>query len=307
MLKYPSIENHFNVNKSKKIMAWIDKEFYATEKIHGSNIQIKITEHDIAYFSRNREITDPDPFYTRLLNSTNTPKIIEVATKYLQDQNLTEIYIFGELYGAGIQNMQYTENINNIQQFRVFDVFVTKDDTMKTLSKSEFYNLFDESLRVPDMNITGTLKELINNELDNNSKLGGETEGLVYKPIESQILELQNDRILNYVAVKHKTEQFTEIKAMPKVKKELCDSDLKFIENISRYFTMARLEGLLGKIAIEPSLQNLSKIIPEYLDDVKNDYLKTEEPTYFNDNLLNKQAKLVVTLVKELLMNSCTN
>lgn len=307
MLKYPSIENHFNVNKSKKIMAWIDKEFYATEKIHGSNIQIKITKHDIAYFSRNREITDPDPFYTRLLNSTNTPKIIEVATKYLQDQNLTEIYIFGELYGADIQNMQYTENINSIQQFRVFDVFITKYNIMRTLSKAEFYNLFNESLRVPDMNITGTLKELINNELDTNSKLGGQTEGLVYKPIESQTLELQDGSILNYVAVKHKTERFTEIKAMPKAKKELCDSDLKFIKNISRYFTMARLEGLLGKMAIEPSLQNLSKIIPEYLDDVKNDYLKTEEPTYFNDNLLNKQAKLVVTLVKELLVNSCAN
>lgn len=30
MLKYPSIENHFNISKSKKIMAWIDRLFYAT-------------------------------------------------------------------------------------------------------------------------------------------------------------------------------------------------------------------------------------------------------------------------------------
>ena len=91
---------------------------------------------------------------------------------------------------------------------------------------------------------------------------------------------------------------------MPKVKKEMLDEDLKFIENVSRYFTMTRLEGLLGKLAIEPSMQNLSQIIPAYINDVKEDYLKTEEPSYFNEKLLGKQANLVVKLVKELLMNS---
>lgn len=304
MLKYPSIENHFNINKSKKIMAYIDKMFYATEKIHGANMQIRLTGNSTQYFSRNREVDDTDPFYVRINNASNTPKILEIARNYMQDNTLDEMYIFGELYGADVQNMQYTENLENIQQFRVFDVFVNKDNHMRTLSQDEFYELFDASLRVPDVGITGTLRELINNELDNNSRLGGETEGLVYKPIESQDLELQDGSITNYVAVKHKTERFAEIKSMPKVKKEMLDEDLKFIENISRYFTMSRLEGLLGKLAIEPSMQNLSQIIPAYINDVKEDYLKTEEPSYFNEKLLGKQANLVVKLVKELLMNS---
>lgn len=303
MLKYPSIENHFNVNKSRKIMAWIDKTFYATEKIHGSNLQIKLTPNSIQCFSRNRELDNKDPFYTRLIGASNTPVIIETAKKYMQDNNLEEVYIFGELYGAGIQNMRYEENLNNTQQFRVFDIFIVKDGKMKTLSQSEFYTLFDQSLRVPDMNITGTLKELISNELDTNSKLGGKTEGLVYKPVESQNLELQDSSILNYIAVKHKTEEFTEIKAMPKEKKEMCDADIKFIEDISRYFTMPRLESLISKLAIELDIRNLSQIIPAYLNDVKEDYLKTENPTYFNEKLLNKQAGLVVKLVKDKLNN----
>lgn len=299
MLKYPSIENHFIVNKSRKIIAWINKTFYATEKIHGSNLQIKLTPDNIQYFSRNRELDNEDPFYTRLIGASNTPVIIETAKNYMQDNNLEEVYIFGELYGAGIQNMQYKENLSNTQQFRVFDIFIAKDGKMRTLSQSEFYTVFAEFLRVPDMNITGTLKELISNELDTNSKLGGKKEGLVYKPVESQNLELQDGSILNYVAVKHKTEEFTEIKAMPKEKKEICDADIKFIEDISRYFTMPRLESLISKLAIELDIRNLSQIIPAYLNDVKEDYLKTENPAYFNEKLLNKQAGLVVKLVKD--------
>jgi hypothetical protein len=106
------------------------------------------------------------------------------------------------------------------------------------------------------------------------------------------------------VAVKHKTEKFAEIKARPKVKAQMATEDVEFVNNISRYFTMSRLEGLLGKLAIKPDVRNLSKIIPAYLDDVKEDYIKTENPQYFNEKLLGKQANLVVNLVKELLMNN---
>lgn len=262
-------------------------------------MQIKLTPDSIQYFSRNRELDNEDPFYTRLIGASNTPIIIETAKKYMQDNNLEKMYIFGELYGAGIQNMQYKENLENIQQFRVFDTFIVRDGNMRTLSQTEFYTLFDQSLRVPDMNITGTLKELISNELNTNSKLGGKTEGLVYKPVDAQELELQNGSILNYIAVKHKTEEFTEIKAMPKEKKEMCDADIKFTEDVSRYFTMPRLESLISKLAIELDVRNLSQIIPAYLNDVKEDYIKTENPTYFNEKLLNKQAGLVVKLVKD--------
>ena len=62
MLKYPSIENHFNISKSGKIMSQLNKLFYATEKIHGSNMQIKLDKSGFTYFSRNRQLTDTDPF-----------------------------------------------------------------------------------------------------------------------------------------------------------------------------------------------------------------------------------------------------
>ena len=81
----------------------------------------------------------------------------------------------------------------------------------------------------------------------------------------------------------------------------MCDADIKCIEDVSRYFTMPRLESVISKMAIDLDIRNLSQIIPAYLDDVKTDYLKTENPAYFNEKLLNKQAGLVVKLVKELL------
>ena len=124
MLKYPSIENHFNITKSRKIMSQINNLFYATEKINGSNIQLKLDKQGFAYFSRNRQLTDTDPFYNKLVNAGNTKKILKIAESYLKSNSLDEMYIFGELYGAGILNMQYQENLNNIQQFRVFDVFI---------------------------------------------------------------------------------------------------------------------------------------------------------------------------------------
>lgn len=56
MLKYPSIENHFNINRSNKIMSQINKLFYATEKIHGFNMQIKLDKQGFAYFSRKKAV-----------------------------------------------------------------------------------------------------------------------------------------------------------------------------------------------------------------------------------------------------------
>lgn len=135
------------------------------------------------------------------------------------------------------------------------------------------------------------------------SALGGEKEGLVYKPINSQIFELDKETgaIQNYVAVKHKTERFTEIKNNAKEKKqiELSTEQAKFNSEIDRYFTRARLESVMSKETFEVDLKNLGKIIPLYLADVREDYLKTGEP--FFEKIFGKKACLVVQLVKEYL------
>lgn len=306
MLKYPSIENHFNIKTSRKITRNLDNLFYATEKIHGVNMQIEVDNNDnVSFYSRKGPLKVNEDHYDKFINASNTNKIIDAAKNYLKNnQSISVIHVFGELYGYKVQPMRYNENADKLQQYRVFDAFVKENDIYRSLSRKELYDAFDASLRVPDMNQTKTLREFISEEINQDSNLGGDIEGLVYKTVDSQILEFEESKVVHYVTIKHKTEKFSEIKNKIKEPRIFTDEESAFVEDIQRYFTMTRLEGVLGKLAMEPDFKKLEIIIPEYLNDVKEDYLKTEQPEYFDQKLLNKQAKLVVELVKEMLINS---
>ena len=302
MLKYPSLVNHYNVLKSRKLAAVFDKKsyFYATEKIHGSNMSIEFTENSTRYFSRNREVTlDDKALGSYLASTSNLPYIENAARLILNREEVNKIIVFGELYGANIQNMQYRENIDGVRQFKVFDVFVFEDNIAYSMSLAELIFHFS-GLTVPIMPGAMSLREYINTELPTESCFGGPIEGLVYKPHDRQILEFDNGVVCNYLGVKHKTEQFAEIKNVKKIKPELTADEYDFKINIENYFTMQRLDNLLSKGDIELSVKNLGSIIPAYLDDVKTDYIKDNPNAYFNQRILSKSMpSTVVKLVKE--------
>lgn len=279
-------------------MAVLDEKFYATEKIHGSNMSIEFTENSTRYFSRNREVTlDDKALGSYLASTTNLPFVENIARHMLDKAN--KIIVYGELYGASIQNMQYQENLDNIRQFRVFDVFVFEDNTAYSLSLKDLAFLFAD-LTVPRMTEIKTLREWLTTELPETSMLGGPIEGLVYKPLGGQTLAFDNGAVCNYLGVKHKTEQFAEIKSRKKEAPTLTDDEISFKDNIERYFTMQRLDNLISKGDIELSVRNLGTIIPAYLEDVKTDYIKDNPDSYFNQRILNKaMPSLVVKLVKE--------
>jgi len=267
----------------------MDDVFYATEKIHGSNMQILVTPNSVEKYSRNHLVSTEDSLGSRLDACENTHRMISLAQDYMKENpDVIEVYVFGELYGSGIQYMEYQENLDKVRNFRVFEIFVKTDKVFRSFSLEELQNFVPEDILVP---------------FTAESALGGEKEGLVYKPINSQIFELDKETgaIQNYVAVKHKTERFTEIKNNAKEKKqiELSTEQAKFNSEIDRYFTMARLESVMSKETFDVDLKNLGKIIPLYLADVREDYLKTGEP--FFDKIFGKKACLVVQLVKEYL------
>ena len=309
MLKYPSLENHYNITSSRKLMAVLDEEFYATEKIHGSNMSIEFTKDSTRYFSRNREVTLNDKALGSYLATTNNLKDIESIAKSILDgsvnlskkeNDITKVIVFGELYGSGIQNMEYAENKAGIKEFRVFDVFVFEEDNRAyTLTAEELLHVFGQ-LTVPFFTGVKPLREWLTTELPETSRLGGPIEGLVYKPFDGQILAFDNGAVCNYLGVKHKTEQFAEIKSRKKEAPVLTDDEINFKDNIERYFTMQRLDNLLSKGDIELSVRNLGAIIPAYLEDVKTDYIKDNPDSYFNQRILNKaMSSQVVKLVKE--------
>ena len=266
-------------------------------------MQILVTPNSVEYYSRNHLVNTEDSLGSRLDACENTHRMISLAQGYLKENpDVIEVYVFGELYGSGIQHMEYQENLDNVRNFRVFEIFVKTDKVFRSFSLEELQNFVPEDILVPFVRID-TLKNLMNTPLTAESALGGEKEGLVYKPINSQIFELDKETgaIQNYVAVKHKTERFTEIKNNAKEKKqiELSTEQAKFNYEIDHYFTMARLESVMSKETFDIDLKNLSKIIPLYLADVREDYLKTGEP--FFEKIFGKKASLVVQLVKEYL------
>ena len=290
-------------------MAVLDEEFYATEKIHGSNMSIEFTKDSTRYFSRNREVTLNDKALGSYLATTNNLKDIESIAKSILDgsvnlskkeNDITKVIVFGELYGSGIQNMEYAENKAGIKEFRVFDVFVFEEDNRAyTLTAEELLHVFGQ-LTVPFFTGVKPLREWLTTELPETSRLGGPIEGLVYKPFDGQILAFDNGAVCNYLGVKHKTEQFAEIKSRKKEAPVLTDDEINFKDNIERYFTMQRLDNLLSKGDIELSVRNLGAIIPAYLEDVKTDYIKDNPDSYFNQRILNKaMSSQVVKLVKE--------
>lgn len=186
-----------------------------------------------------------------------------------------------------------------IKEFRVFDVFVFEDDRAYTLSAGELLYIFGQ-LAVPIIAKVRPLREWLTTELPETSMLGGPIEGLVYKPLDGQMLYFDNGAVCNYLGVKHKTEQFAEIKSRKKEAPAITGDEISFKDNIERYFTMQRLDNLLSKGDIELSVRNLGTIIPAYLEDVKTDYIKDNPDSYFNQRILNKaMPSLVVKLVRE--------
>lgn len=185
MLKYPSIENYYNVFKNKYLTSFMDDVFYATEKIHGSNMQILVKPDSVEYYSRNQLVSVNDSLGSRLDACENTHRMISLVQDYMKENpDVIEVYVFGELYGSGIQHMEYQENLDKVRNFRVFEIFVKTDKVFRSFSLEELQNFVPEDIIVPFVRID-TLKNLMNTPLTVESALGGEKEGLVYKPINS--------------------------------------------------------------------------------------------------------------------------
>lgn len=275
------------------------------KKIHGSNISIEFTKEHIKYFTRKEEITlNNKHFWNRLLDCSNLEKIISIGKFLLNNSNHSKIIIYGELYGNKIQKMNYQENLNETNQFRVFDVFGFKEDgNVYSFGLLMLLQTFDENLLVPIKKDFKTLKEWIDTPLTSESELGGEKEGLVYKPLYSQILRFdKNNHLYGFIGVKHKREDFQEVKK-PKLIKTYTDEESEFIENITRYITPQRLDNVMSKESFELSNENIGKIIPLFLEDVKKDYLEDYE--YFQEKLFNKTvSRESLKLIKKVLSKS---
>ena len=207
--KYPSLVNHYAIGRENRIVQRLDDLWIATEKIHGANASYIIDKEGNESFAKRTSLINSEDKQFNQLPSCVSDSIKNSAKAILEDANADYVIVYGEYFGSGIQKMDYDIVKSGEKTFKVFDVLVHKHgdskDKFTVLSNGMFkyFSLYDLA---PIVSISKTLREYLNDEMDDDSLLGGYKEGLVYKPSEPYEID-ENHR---YVGVKRKTEKYLE-------------------------------------------------------------------------------------------------
>jgi hypothetical protein len=295
--KYPSLVNHYAKDKVRFISDFLDKKYYATEKINGENSQIILNKkNEFEYGSRSMLLSVGSPEQVRLNNIVEDKNIKEAILNIKKDfPNSVSINVYGEYYGPGVKKMNYDEDFKN---YRVFDVFVYNEDSIYVFGVEELKKYFNENQLVPIYSEVKTLNEFVNDTLENKSLLGGITEGKVYKPYDSyelQVIEIQESETGEvsykklFPVIKHKEEKFLEVVKKTKKKIELSEEEQELFNKMISYITEARFENLLshGKSYTK---ENFGELIKDYSEDIVKEFT-------FENNI---NWKDIPTLVKRL-------
>lgn len=325
-LKYPSLTNHYAVAKSRALSKYVmptneadlsrmypSTLWYATEKIDGSNISINIDldtgEWKVAKRSGLVENTPDGAPFSDVYNmvSEHDIKAIRNSLKYALRETHGVAHLYGELYGFKIQKQDYDLAKKRERGIRIFDAIIENPIPEYTLRLGRD-DLF-EAIAYTDLDMTpiireGTLLELMNEEPYSESKLGGVSEGLVYKPVETTcIIPGETD----FLGVKHKTEAYMETrgkstKREPKPFKSSVDQNL--YDAVKLYVTKQRVMNVLSH-GIEASFDNFGNIMASVKADIIDEFEKEnwnefEKGPFFTDDLetiVNKELNKPISVV----------
>jgi hypothetical protein len=170
-----------------------EEKFIIQEKYDGSNFQIIFVKNEPTKFaSRNQLILETDAknkFNTYKKTETVCTICSKIETFLKDDAAITKIYLFGEIYGRGIQKrLDYGPNV----EFRIFDLNI--DDVWQ--SQKEMYSfckrLDIDQFIVRDFGIHEFL-ECLKFDYESVENI----EGIVIKPYEMVNHNLQFKRIKN--------------------------------------------------------------------------------------------------------------
>ncbi len=126
--KYPSIENHYQKKFLYHVLETLptDTQFYITEKIHGANFAIYISQDEIKFASRNEFLGDKK-FYNYKEVVSKYQDCFDIIQQAVQGDEYYIIY--GEIFGGSIQKECYYKDQ---QDFVCFDIAIVKDDMIKS-------------------------------------------------------------------------------------------------------------------------------------------------------------------------------
>lgn len=278
--KYPSLVNHYAIGRENRIVQRLDELWIATEKIHGANASYIIDKEGSESFAKRTSLINSEDKQFNQLPSCVSDSIKNSAKAILEDANADYVIVYGEYFGSGIQKMDYDIVKSGEKTFKVFDVLVHKHgdskDKFTVLSNGMFkyFSLYDLA---PIVSTSKTLREYLNDEMDDDSLLGGYKEGLVYKPSEPYEID-ENHR---YVGVKRKTEKYLEKEKVstkiPKSKPDFSIVELNIQKDLGKYITQNRLNNILSHGEFDLIPQNIGKIMLSFREDVIKEFTDENE------------------------------
>lgn len=270
-LKYPSLTNHYVVGKNRVLRGALDKLWYQTEKIHGANASFAYDGENVTINSRRAKLGDNDfvGMFSELKHELENESFVSMLKK-LKTDKVEVVYVFGEVFGAGVQNMKYDLNVNRQKGFKVFNVILklTDEEDLLVLGMRDLQSVVPQEYLCAVRKVD-TLRNLLEQELEVDSEYGGSREGNVYKLYDSYLYDNTND---TYMGVKHKHEIFAEVR--PVKVDSRTPEERKLSDDVARYVTEARLVNVLSHGGFELTKSNVGNIIKGMQEDILNEYLR---------------------------------
>lgn len=319
-IKYPSLTNHYAVQTKRCID--LNKEYVATEKIHGSNISIIVDKDqniDVAkrsdFLSEQERVQTPWKTLAEYAE-TNRELILnwfDKACEYTKEYAPVEqVSFYGELFGASTVKGagDYDITLSGERTIRFFDIHILLEDNRRlVLSQENIAKIVGEDKTAPVLR-EGVLRDLLLSATEQTSKFGKcIAEGQVYKPKEDYVLTPDASGNINYPVVKHKYDEWLEKKQIT-VKKDMNYSanEIKLISAIKSRITKQRLLNIISHGEIEATEKNTGKFIKTMLADIKEEIIREEPDIAVESNkLFGKHGGEVAKLYRDYLIELGSN
>lgn len=265
--KFSSLENSYRQNLIDKVQyeGKDSGEWIATEKIHGANFSFWCDGNEVKVASRTQFVDGTFYNCQAVIN-----RYSQGILSYCQEHNITDLVIYGELYGKGIQKeVDYGE-----KDFAAFDVVLNKE----VLNKREAFKvtaccgvLWTPIIKVDTFAECLALNNTFQSKLTPVSFEGENySEGLVIEPVEPSWFN-NGSRIY----FKNKTEKFSEKKRQPKEKVvfELSEVESDLMNQLLCYNTTQRVNNVISKIGVVTN-KDFGRILGLTVKDILEDFEK---------------------------------
>jgi len=314
--KYSEIENTYRQKEIERIykngFANKNIEYVVTEKVHGSNFSFITDGKEVLVAKRTSVLSEEeiDKFFNaKLMLKKYRENVISLFNEmFAGNEENKIIQIFGEHFGGiygnvtekGHVRVQKEVHYAPFNDFIIFDIRVKILNTAFYLSWNKVKQLAQNNgfKIVPEL-FRGTFEEALNYPNNFITKVpelyglepieGNIAEGTVIKPIENLYF-----RTGERVILKNKNDKFKE---KGKIKKTKGSKNItlkpeyeKWVDEISKYFEVNRINTLLSKGDVKLDWKQFGKISGLFFQDALKDFLKDNSKF---ENINKKDRKLI--------------